>query len=172
MNRRYTFERYIGILDYIREKMPDAVITSDIIVGFPGETEEEFEDTLRALRRARFDMIFSFIYSPRKGTPAAELDCQIDPKEQSRRYEMLLSVQNAISQDSNRQLEGKKLRVLCDGPSKNREDVYSGRTEGGKIVFFNGVPEQIGEFVRVEVERGDTFALYGNVIENDGKENE
>lgn len=166
MNRRYTFEKYIGTLDYIRERMPDAVITSDIIVGFPGETEEEFEETLNALRRARFDMIFSFIYSPRKGTPAAEMDCQIDPKEQSRRYDILLSVQNEISLESNRRLEGKSLRVLCDGPSKSREEVYGGRTEGGKIVFFDGCPEQIGKFVSIEIERGDTFALYGKIIEN------
>ncbi|MBQ9086289.1 MAG: tRNA (N6-isopentenyl adenosine(37)-C2)-methylthiotransferase MiaB [Clostridia bacterium] len=163
MNRRYTFEKYIGILDYIREKMPDAVITSDIIVGFPGETEEEFEETLAALRRARFDMIFSFIYSPRKGTPAAELYCQIAPNEQSRRYDALLMTQNEISLASNECLEGKTLRVLCDGPSKNREEVYSGRTEGGKIVFFEGKPEHIGEFLEIDIERGDTFALYGRI---------
>lgn len=165
MNRKYDFEKYIGILDYIREKMPDAVITSDIIVGFPGETDEEFEETLSALRRARFDMIYSFIYSPRKGTPAAELPDQIPSSVQKERFDRLLAVQNEISLAANRPMEGKVLRVLCDGVSKNNEDVYSGRTEGGKIVFFDGQPEDKGKFLKIEIERGDTFALYGKITE-------
>ena len=163
MNRRYDFERYIGIVDYIREKMPEAVITSDIIVGFPRETEEDFEATLSALRRARFDMIFSFIYSPRKGTPAAEMEGQIPSAVKSERFDRLLAVQNEISLASNQPLEGRVLRVLCDGVSKNNEAVYSGRTEGGKIVFFDGLPTDVGCFVNVKIERGDTFALYGTI---------
>ena len=165
MNRRYTFDKYIGILDYIREKLPDAVITSDIIVGFPGETEEEFEETLSALRRAKFDMIYSFIYSPRVGTPAAEMDCQIDAKVKNERFDRLLAVQNEISHASNQPLEGKTLRVLCDGISKNNADVYSGRTEGGKIVFFEGTEKDTGMFINVTIERADTFALYGKIQE-------
>jgi tRNA-2-methylthio-N6-dimethylallyladenosine synthase len=165
MNRRYDFEKYVGILDYIREKMPDAVITSDMIVGFPGETEEEFEETLAALKRARFDMIYSFIYSPRKGTPAAELPDQIPSSVQKERFDRLLAVQNEISLAANRPMEGKVLRVLCDGISKNNEDVYSGRTEGGKIVFFEGQPTDKGKFLKIEIERGDTFALYGKITE-------
>ncbi len=161
MNRKYDFAKYIGILDYIREKMPDAVITSDIIVGFPGETEEDFEDTLQALRRASFDMIYSFIYSPRKGTPAAEMADQVPPAVQKERFERLLAVQNEISLAANRPMEGKKVRVLCDGVSKNNEALYSGRTEGGKIVFFEGCEEDKGQFVEIKIERGDTFALYG-----------
>lgn len=170
MNRRYNFEKYIGIVDYIREAMPDAVITSDIIVGFPGETEEEFEETLAALRRAQFDMIFSFIYSPRKGTPAAELDCQIASEVKSARFDRLLAEQNAISLSSNRPMEGRTVRVLCDGISKNNDAVYSGRTEGGKIVFFDGIPEDTGKFLEIEIQRGDTFALYGTVRRNHEKE--
>ena len=163
MNRRYDFERYIGILDYIREKMPDAVITSDIIVGFPGETEEDFGGTMLALQRARFDMIYSFIYSPRKGTPAAEMEDQIPADVQKERFERLLALQNEISLESNRPMEGKVLRVLCDGISKNNESVYSGRTEGGKIVFFDATPEDTGKFLEIEIERGESFALYGKV---------
>ena len=165
MNRKYDFAKYIGILDYIRERMPDAVITSDIIVGFPGETEEEFEDTLSALKRARFDMIYSFIYSPRRGTPAATLEDQIPSEVQKERFDRLLAVQNEISLAANRPMEGKTLRVLCDGVSKNNDRVYSGRTEGGKIVFFDGCPEDEGRFLMVEIERGDTFALYGKIKE-------
>ena len=164
MNRHYDFEKYIGIVEYIREKMPDAVITSDIIVGFPGETEEDFEATLNALRLARFDMIFSFIYSPRKGTPAAEMDCQIPKDIKSERFDRLLAVQSEIALSSNKILEGKTLRVLCDGISKNNKRIYSGRTEGGKIVFFDAEPEDTGHFLNIEIERGDTFALYGKII--------
>ena len=163
MNRRYDFEKYIGIVDYIREKMPDAVITSDIIVGFPEETEEDFEATLNALRRAKFDMIYSFLYSPRKGTPAAQMEGQIPAEEKSRRFDRLLAVQNEISLASNKPLEGKTLCVLCDGISKNNASFYSGRCEGGKIVFFEGEPSDTGKFLNVGIERGDTFALYGTV---------
>ena len=163
MNRKYDFAKYIDILDYIREKMPDITITSDIIVGFPGESEEDFEDTLKALRRARFDMIYSFQYSPRKGTPAADMEYQIPQDVKSERFDRLLATQNEISLESNKKLEGKTIRVLCDGPSKNNKNVYSGRNDGGKIVFFDGDESQIGRFLNIEIERADTFALYGSV---------
>ena len=163
MNRRYNFEKYIGIVDYIREKMPDATITSDIIVGFPTESEQDFEDTLAALNRARFDMIFSFIYSPRKGTPAAELE-QIPDKVKSQRFERLLAVQNEISLECNKPLVGKTVRIICDGKSKTDEAVINGRTEGGKIVFFDGDESMTGQFVNVLIERGDTFALTGKTV--------
>ena len=164
MNRRYTFESYMGILDYIREKMPDAVITSDIMVGFPGESEEDFEDTLRALRRARFDMIYSFIYSPRRGTPAYSMDCHIPDKIKSERFERLLQCQNAIALEKNKPLEGKTVRVLCDGRSKNNDKMFSGRNEGNKIVFFDAEDSDTGKFLDVLIERADTFALYGKII--------
>ncbi len=163
MNRKYSREKYMGIVEEIRRVMPDAVITSDIIVGFPGETEEDFEDTLSALRQAKFDMIYSFIYSPRKGTPAARMEDQIPQVVQSKRFERLLAVQNEISLASNKPFEGKILRVLCDGISKNNDAVYSGRSEGGKIVFFDGVPSDVGQFLQIQIDRGDTFALYGTV---------
>ena len=163
MNRRYTFEKYISIVDYIREKMPDATITSDIIVGFPNESEEDFEATLDALKRARFDMIFSFIYSPRKGTPAFEMD-QIPDKVKSERFERLLDVQNNISFESNKEFEGRVVRVLCDGKSKNKENAINGRTDGGKIVFFDGDESMTGRFVEVNIERAETFALHGKIV--------
>ena len=163
MNRRYDFEKYIGILDYIREKMPECTVSSDIIVGFPTETDEDFEDTLKALERARFDMIYSFQYSPRKGTPAAEM-VQIEQSVKQERFDRMLALQNSISLDNNKKTEGKTLRVLCEGESKNNTDTYFGRTEGGKIVFFEPCPENVGKFVNVNIERGDTFALYGKII--------
>ncbi len=164
MNRRYTFEKYISILDYIREKMPDAVITSDIMVGFPGETEEDFGETLKALERAEFDMIFSFIYSPRKGTPAAESESQIPDSVKSERFDRLLKCQNEISLGKNMPMVDKTVRVLCDGRSKNDESVFSGRTEGNKIVFFDGEDSDTGEFLNIRVERAETFALWGKIV--------
>ena len=109
-------------------------------------------------------MIFSFIYSMRKGTPAAEMDCQIPQEIKSERFERLLSQQNEISLNSNKTFEGKTVRVLCDGTSKNNENVYSGRTEGGKIVLFDGDPDCTGRFLDIEIEKGDTFALYGKIV--------
>ncbi len=163
MNRRYTFEKYIETVDYIREKMPDVTLTSDIIVGFPSETEEDFEDTLNALKRARFDMIFSFIYSPRKGTPANDME-QVPDKVKSERFDRLLAVQNEISYASNKAFEGKTVRILCDGKSKNKAEAISGRTDGGKIVFFDGDKSMTGKFINVKIDRAETFALHGKTV--------
>ena len=165
MNRRYDFEKYMGIVEYIREKMPDCVITSDIIVGFPSETDDEFEMTLNALKKVRFDMIYSFIYSQRKGTPAAEMEEQISAEDKKDRMDRLLKVQNEISLEHNKAMEGHTVRVLCEGLSKNNDSVYSGRTEGGKIVFFDGETTDTGRFLNIKIERADTFALYGIKID-------
>ena len=165
MNRRYDTAKYYGIVEYMREKMPDVTITSDIIVGFPGESEDDFEGTLEMLRRVKFDMLYSFIYSPRKGTPAAEMENQVPPAVKSERFERLLALQNGIATEKNQPLVGKTLRVLCDGVSKNNEALYSGRTEGNKIAFFEGAPEDTGRYVDVLIERADAFALYGKRAE-------
>ena len=164
MNRRYDTERYYGIVEYIREKMPECVITSDIIVGFPGETEEDFEGTLNMLRKVRFDMLYSFIYSPRKGTPAAEMEDQIPREVQNARFDRLLALQNEIALEKNLPMVDKTVKVLCDGESKTNSDVYSGRTEGNKIVFFEGAPSDKGKLVSVKIERAEAFALYGSKI--------
>ncbi len=167
MNRHYDMARYMDTVAYMKEKLPDLTLTSDIIVGFPGETEEEFEDTLRALGDIRFDMIFSFIYSPRKGTPAATME-QVPQEVQKARFARLLETQNAISLEKNQPLVGQTLRVLCDGVSKNDPTLYTGRTAGNKSVFFPGTPETapVGEFVRVKIDRAAPFALYGQVAEH------
>ena len=161
MNRHYDTARYLEIVSYMREKMPDIVITSDIIVGFPGETEEDFEATLDMLRRVKFDMIYSFIYSPRKGTPAAEMEEQIPREVQNKRFDRLLALQNEISLEKNMPFVGREVEVLCDGESKTNSLLYSGRTEGGKIVFFEGEPSDKGQFIKVNIERAEAFALYG-----------
>ncbi len=161
MNRHYDTAKYLDTVDYIRERMPGIALTTDIIVGFPGETEEDFEATLDMLRRVRFDMIFSFIYSPRRGTPAADMPDQVPEEIKSARFARLLEMQNVISAEINRGSEGQTLRVLCDGVSKNDPSLYSGRTDGNKIVFFVGTPEDTGRYVDVNIERSEAFALYG-----------
>jgi tRNA-2-methylthio-N6-dimethylallyladenosine synthase len=163
MNRRYDMDKFMGIVDYIREKMPDATITSDIIVGFPGESDEEFEDTLRALRRAKFDMIFSFIYSPRKGTPAYSMENQIPEQIKKERFERLTELQNEISKRKNEAMIGKTVRVLVDGKSKNNDKIYTSRTEGNKIVHFEADKDYTGQFINLKIIRTDTFALYGEI---------
>lgn len=164
MNRHYDTAKYLDTVRYMREKMPDVTLTSDIIVGFPGETEEDFEGTLSMLRTVEFDMLYSFIYSPRKGTPAAKMDDQIPHDVQSARFERLLVLQNEIGLEKNQQLVGKTVRVLCDGVSKNNAALYAGRTEGNKIAFFEGTPEDTGRFIDFKVERADAYALYGQKI--------
>lgn len=164
MNRHYDTTKYLDTVRYLRERIPDVTLTSDIIVGFPGETEEDFEGTLSMLCEVEFDMLYSFIYSPRKGTPAAGMENQIPHNVQSARFERLLAVQNKIGLEKNQLLVGKTVRVLCDGVSKNNPALYAGRTEGNKIAFFEGTPEDTGTFVDFKVERADAFALYGKKI--------
>ena len=164
MNRHYDTAKYLETVDYLRERIPDVTLTSDIIVGFPGEREEDFEGTLDMLEKVGFDMLYSFIYSPRKGTPAAEME-QVDAATKRARFDRLLAKQNAIATQKNQALLGRAMRILCDGISKSNDALYSGRTEGNKIVFFEGVPEDTGAYVKVLVERADAFALYGKKIE-------
>ncbi|MBR4296040.1 MAG: tRNA (N6-isopentenyl adenosine(37)-C2)-methylthiotransferase MiaB [Clostridia bacterium] len=164
MNRRYDRAQYLETVRYMREKIPDITLTTDIIVGFPGETEEDFEATLEMLRVVKFDMIYSFIYSPRKGTPAADKKDQVTEKVKSERFSRLLELQNAISLSKNEPLVGKTVKVLCDGVSKNNSELYSGRTEGNKIVFFSGEANDEGKYLDIKIDRAEAFALYGNKI--------
>ena len=163
MNRHYDKKQYLETVRYLRERMPDITITTDIIVGFPGETEKDFEDTLDMLREVRYDMIFSFIYSPRKGTPAAEME-QLPEKVKSERFARLLEIQNKISLEKNLPLVGKTISVLCDGVSKNNDALFSGRTEGNKIVFFEGECSDEGKYLNIKIDRAEAFALYGKKL--------
>ena len=164
MNRRYDTKKYMETVEYMREKIPDITISSDIIVGFPGETEEDFQGTLDMLSRVKFDMVYSFIYSPRKGTPAAEMEEQIDDKIKSERFDRLLALQNEISYEKNQPLKDKVIKVLCDGRSKNNDGVFSGRSEGNKIVLFEGNDLDTGKFLDLKITRADTFAFYGEKL--------
>ena len=163
MNRKYDTAKYLETLDYLREKAPDVTVTTDIIVGFPTETEEDFEGTLGMLRRARFDMIFSFIYSPRKGTPAAAME-PVPPEVQHARFDRMLALQNGIGYEKNQALLGVPLRVLCDGPAKSNPALMCGRTEGNKLVFFEGDPADTGRFVLFRAARADAYGLWGEKL--------
>ena len=171
MNRRYTVDKYLETVDYLQKKIPGITLTSDIIVGFPGESDADFEDTLSVLRRVGFDMIFSFIYSLRKGTPAAEMEYQVDAGVKRERMTRLLELQNNISLEKNRENINKVLRILCDGRSKNNEGMFSGRTEGNKIVLFEGDDRDTGNFVEVEIKEAKAFGMTGIKINQKGKEN-
>ena len=164
MNRHYDKARYLSIVDELKSKIKDITFTTDIIVGFPGETDEDFEQTIDIIKRVRFDSIFSFIYSPRKGTPAYDME-QVPDEIKHTRYDRLCEVQNEIANKINQTYVGKALRVLVDGKSKNNEWVYTSRTEGNKIVHFECDEDFTGEFINVKITRADTFALYGEKIQ-------
>ncbi len=165
MNRRYNVESYMEKLGYLRARVPDAAVTSDIIVGFPGETEEDFCATLDILRRARYDRIFSFIYSPRRGTPAAEMADKVPDEVKSERFARLIALQNEITLEKNRELVGRTFRVLCDGPSRTNEKCLEGRTEHDRIVIFEGEGIDAGDIVELRITKADTFNLFGKILE-------
>ena len=161
MNRHYTAESYLSLVSYMRKKMPDIALTSDIIVGFPGESEEDFEATLEVLEKAEYDNIYSFIYSPRKGTPAAEMPDQIPPEVSSARFARLLEKQMEISNRKNKDYTGCVLKVLVEGHSKTDESKLTGRSEKNRLVHFEGPDELVGQYAHVRITRTETFALFG-----------
>lgn len=164
MNRRYTSEAYLETLGKLRAAIPDVSITSDIIVGFPGETDEDFEDTLRMLEAARYDMIFSFIYSPRNGTPAARMPNAVPHEVSTARFERLLAVQNRISDERNARFLGRRLRVLAEDVSKNDPNMLTGRGDPVRPVHFSGGRDLIGSFVDVRVTGVSTFCLEAELL--------
>jgi tRNA-2-methylthio-N6-dimethylallyladenosine synthase len=163
MNRHYDTEKYLSIVDKLRQKRPDITLSTDIIVGFPGESDDDFEKTLDILKRVEYDLVYSFIFSPRKGTPAFEMQDQIPEEVKKARFEKLTEVQNEISKKKNDQMIGTTVRVLVDGPSKNNEKIYTSRTEGNKIVHFESETDYTGKFINLKITRADTFALFGEI---------
>ncbi|MDR1217137.1 MAG: tRNA (N6-isopentenyl adenosine(37)-C2)-methylthiotransferase MiaB [Oscillospiraceae bacterium] len=163
MNRGYTGAHYLALTDSARRYMPDVVMTSDVIVGFPGETRSDFEDTLRLVRTARFDALFTFIYSPREGTPAAAMDDPIPRAEKQAWFDELLAVQNAISAEKHAAFVGRAERVLIDG----QEDggAMTGRTNGGRLVRVMGASAgDVGNFINVDITGSATWSLTGSKL--------
>ncbi len=164
MNRKYTKEDYLHLVSKVKAKMPEIVLTTDIIVGFPGETDADFEETLQILKEVEYDTIFSFIYSKRVGTPAAEMPDVMDEEQKHRNFDRMLSVQNEISKRKNDAYVGTEQTVLAEGVSKNNPDTLTGRTEGGKVVNFAAPDSLIGEFVKVKITKSQTWSLFGEWI--------
>ncbi len=165
MNRKYTREDYLDIVQKVRTKIPDVVLTTDIIVGFPTETNEDFEETLSLLEEVRYDMIFSFIYSKRKGTPAAEMEICLTAEEIHKNFDRMIEVQNQISFEKNQKYLGTVETVLVESISKTNSEFLSGRTDGGKIVNFKGDECLIGKMIDVRIIEAKTWSLVGEVLD-------
>ncbi len=164
MNRRYTSEQYLSLIGQLRAVRPDIAVTTDIIVGFPGETEEDLEQTLELCRRARFDSAFTFIYSVRKGTPAEKFPDQVPEEVKHERFGRLVEVVDHVSAEKNAAMEGRVCKVLVEGESKNGTGCLRGRTDGFKLVDFEGDRDLIGSIVDVGITRGRTFSLTGRLV--------
>ena len=164
MNRVYTVEKYLRLVEKIRAAIPHVSLTTDLIVGFPGETDDDFSATLNFLREVKFDAAFTFIYSKRSGTPAATFPNQIDDETKHRRLAELMNVQNDISLAKNSALVDTAVDVLVEGASKTDEKIFTGRTRSNKLVLFNHGSERAGDIVRVKVTHAQTFLLKGDII--------
>lgn len=164
MNRKYTREEYIGLVESVREAMPDIALTTDIIVGFPGESSQEFEDTLDIIKRLKFDSAYTFIYSPRKGTPAVNIEDKISIEEKKERLAKLIEIQSKISRMKNDAYIGKVKEVLVEGRSKTTDKVLTGRTRENKIVNFIADEKVIGQLIRVKITKARSWSLEGEVL--------
>jgi tRNA-2-methylthio-N6-dimethylallyladenosine synthase len=164
MNRQYDRDQYLDLVRRIKEAVPDAAITTDIIIGFPGETEEDFEDTLSLVKEVGYDSAFTFIYSKRKGTPADEMNEQIEDNIKHERFNRLVDVVNESSALKNKEYDGKVVQVLVEGFSKNDSKKLMGRTTSSKLVNFIGDPDSIGKLVNVKITEALSFSLNGEQI--------
>lgn len=160
MNRGYTREQYLALVERIKTAIPDCSITTDLIVGFPGETEEDFQQTLAVVRQVEYDSAFTFAYSPREGTPAARLAGQVPEEIKKDRLYRLIEVVNEVALKRNKALEGSVKEILVEGPSKKEPQVLSGRTRTNKLVHFRGNCRP-GDVIQVRITEGRTFLLWG-----------
>jgi len=161
MNRGYTAKEYLNMLDKVKKAVPGCAITSDVMVGFPGETEEDFQRTLDVVEEAGFDSAFTFVYSPRKGTAAESMPDQVLEEEKKDRIGRLIELQNKISLAANRKLLGSVEEVMAEGPSAKDPRMCSGRTRTNKMVHWPEADAKPGELVRVRIEKARTFVLHG-----------
>jgi tRNA-2-methylthio-N6-dimethylallyladenosine synthase len=164
MNRHYDKEMYLDLVRRIKSKIPGVAISTDIIIGFPGETEEDFQETLSLVNEVEYDSAFTFIYSKRKGTPAYDMDDQISDEVKHDRFNRLVEAVNACSRKRNLSYLGRTVEVLVEGFSKNNENTVTGRTRSGKLVNLSGGAELIGELVNVKIIKANSFSLVGEEI--------
>ena len=166
MNRHYGREKYLSLTRELKEKVPGISLTTDVIVGFPGETDADFEDTLSILEAVRFDGVFSFIYSPRKGTPAASYPDRVPDEVCRARMARLLDAQLRIQTENNERYVGQTLVALCEGPSKNDPAFLSARSGEGRLIHFPaGGAAREGEFVKVKITSARAIMLIGEEVQ-------
>ncbi|ABO50411.1 tRNA-i(6)A37 thiotransferase enzyme MiaB [Desulforamulus reducens MI-1] len=165
MNRGYTREHYLELIRKIKERVPNASITADLMVGFPGETEEDFQETLDLVKQVRYDSAFTFVYNIRSGTPAAKLE-QVSEEVKSERIQRLIELQNLISLENNQREEGRVLEVLVEGETKTNPDLLAGRTRTNKLVVFQGSGHLPGQLVQIRITKGRPNLLEGEVVPN------
>lgn len=166
MARKYTREEYLELIKKIKQAIPDVVLTTDIIVGFPGETEEQFDDTLSIMEEVEFDMAYTFIYSPREGTPASLMENNTSEQEKKNRLYRLIDLQNVISLKKNEMMLESIVEVLVEGESRNDSNFYSGRTRTNKLINFKGDDNLIGKIVYVKVTEAKTWSLNGELYDS------
>ena len=164
MNRKYTQSEYLELVRKLKDRIPNITLSTDIIVGFPGETEDDFEETLKVIREVKYDQGFTFIYSKRDGTKASTMDNQIERNISQNRFEKLLDEMYEIFYINNKKLINKVEEVLVEGPSKNNENILTGRTRGFKLVHFKGDKELIGKLVNVKITECNSFSLTGVMV--------
>lgn len=164
MNRKYTAEKYLETIKKVKEKIPGIALSSDIIVGFPGETEEDFANTMALVKEVEYDLLYTFIYSKRGGTPAATMEDNTKDEDKHKRFDSLKLLQDEISLKKNKVLEGTEQYVLIEGKSKSNDSRLTGRTDGGKLVHLNGSEDNIGKIVKVLINKASTWYLEGEII--------
>ena len=164
MNRHYTREKYLELINYAKEKIPNLSLTSDVIVGFPGETYEEFCDTLSLIREVEFTSLFTFIFSPRQGTKAAEMPDPVSHEEKTKWFQELCALQEEIAARRTKEMVGKAYTVLVEGVSKHDENKLSGRTDGNVIVEFPGEKSLIGNYCSVRITQAKSWVLFGETV--------
>ncbi|MBR4795103.1 MAG: radical SAM protein, partial [Lachnospiraceae bacterium] len=164
MNRKYTKEQYLKLVDKIKAKIPDISLTTDIIVGFPGETEEDFDETIDLVNKVQYDSAFTFIYSKRTGTPAAKMDNQVPEDVVSKRFDRLLKVVQEISSERMKKLTGGTVEVLVEEINSQLEGYVTGRLENNSIVHFKGEHNLIGQYVNVKLDECKGFYYIGSMV--------
>ena len=161
MNRKYTKEEYLNLVDKLKAKIPNIALSTDIIVGFPGETEEDFLHTLDVVEKVRFDLAYTFLYSKRKGTPAEKMEDQVSEEAKKSRFNKLLDLQNRISKENNQKLQDQIVEILVEGPSRTDKDIMTGRTQGNKVVNFKASNSKPGDIIKVKITSAQTWSLDG-----------
>jgi len=164
MNRHYTVEHFEELVYKVRKEIPNSSITTDIIVGFPGETKGDYQETLKTLKKLRFDSAFTFLYSKRKGTPASIMQGHVDDNTKKQRLYQLMDAQKSITNEKNNRLLGETLEVLIENVEKKASNKLMGRSRTNKIVYTNGDPEMVGQIVDVKIDNARTWSLEGKII--------